>query len=84
MANNVLMRQIILGEVAQPLGGNEVFTVDVSCPPGNSGPVYFKAGAEAESPWLPGEYHKLLRVQLSEITVRGAAGDTVSLVGGTW
>lgn len=84
MANNILMRQLTLGEVAQALGGDEVFTVDVSCPAANTAPVYFKIGAADEMPWQPGAQHNLRRIRLSDITVRGTAGDKVDLVGGTW
>jgi len=84
MANGVVMRQIALSETHQPLGGNEVFTVDVSCPPTNTGPVFFKVGAQAEVPWVVGQWHSLKKVKLSEITVRGNPGDFVLLVGGTW
>jgi len=84
MANGVLMRQIAVTDTHQPLGGNETYTVDVSCPPTNSGPVFFKVGEQPEVPWLPGEWHCLRRVELKDISVRGNAGDFVSLVGGTW
>ena len=84
MANGVVMRQIALTGVLQPLGGNEVFTVDVSCPPTNTGPAFFKVGADPEVMWLPSEWHCLHRVKLSDISVRGNPGDVVSIVGGTW
>jgi hypothetical protein len=84
MANSVLMRQIAVTASLQPLGGNEVFSVDVSCPPTNSGPVFFKVGAEPEAPFIPGEYQNFRRIKLSDITARGNPGDVVSIVGGTW
>jgi hypothetical protein len=84
MANGVLMRQIALTGVHQALGGNEVYTVDVSCPPTNNAPVFFRVGANPEVPFVPGEWHQLKRVKLSDIQVRGNPGDFVSLVGGTW
>lgn len=84
MPNNIIMRQPILTGSAQPLGGNEVFTVDVSCPPGNSGPVYFQTGSSEEIPWVSGEWHRLEHVRLSDIFVRGTPGDRLSIIGGTW
>ena len=84
MANGVFMRQITLTGVHQPLGGNEVYTVDISCPPTNTGPAFFKAGAGSEVGWLPSEWHHCRRIRLSDITVRGTPGDVVSIVGGTW
>jgi hypothetical protein len=84
MANSVFMRQITLTAVHQPLGGNEVYSVDISCPPTNSGPTFFKVGAGAEVRWLASEWHAFRRIKLSDITVRGTPGDVVSIVGGTW
>ena len=46
MPNNIIMRQIVLTGSVQPLGGDEVFTVDVSCPTKNTAPVYFQVGNE--------------------------------------
>ena len=84
MANGILLRLIPVTATFQPLGGNEVFTVDVSCPPTNSGPVYFQTGSLPEVPFLPGEWHHMERIKLKELSVRGTPGDVVSLVGGTW
>ena len=83
MANGILLRLVPVTATFQPLGGNEVFTVDVSCPPTNSGPVYFKVGSD-EIPWCSGEWHRLVRIKLKDVSVRGTPGDVVSLVGGTW
>jgi len=84
MANNVFMKQIAVTATPQPLGDRSVFTVDVSCPPTNSAPVYFRANGGDEVPWIASEWHRLERIRLSEITVRGTPGDVVSIVGGTW
>ena len=84
MANGILLRQIAVTATFQPLGGNEVFTVDVSCPPTNSGPVYFKVGDQPEVPWIASEWHNFVRIKLKDVFVRGTPGDVVSLVGGTW
>jgi hypothetical protein len=84
MPNNLIMRQITLTGAAQSLGGDEVFSVDVSCPPTNTAVVYFKVGSASEIPWQAGQWHNLKRIRLADISVRGAAGDTVILVGGTW
>ncbi len=84
MANNAFMKQIAVAEQSQPLGENAVYTVDVSCPPSNTAPVYVRADGGEEVPWIPGEYHNLRRIRLSEISVRGTPGDVVSIVGGTW
>ena len=44
-----------------------------------------KAGSKlASAPLVPGEWHTLHRVDLAEIQVKGSAGDTVTINGGTW
>ena len=83
--NNVVMRKIDVTGSYQPLASEAlVVTVTISAQPTNSGPVYFKGDDGLDVPWLPGEWHSLVRVNLSEIEVKGTPGDVVSVVGGTW
>lgn len=84
--NNTVMRRILLTDAWQPLTERdvEVVTVDVQAPPANSGPVLFLGDTGDEVPWIPGEYHTLVRVNLADLRVKGTAGDLVTLVGGTW
>ena len=85
--NNVIMRLITLdGGGYKPLVSEPLVagTVVVSCPPANAGPVYFKGDDGSDVPWTPSEWHEFKGVDLNGILVKGAAGDTVTLVGGTW
>jgi len=83
--NNVLMRMVEVTEEYAPLVAERtVVTVTISCPPANAGPVYFKGDDDSDVPWIPGEWHTLVGVNLADIQVKGTAGDTVTLVGGTW
>lgn len=83
--NNVVMRKIVVTAQYQPLAAQElVVTVEVSTPPTNVGPVFFKGDDGSDVPWVPGEYHELKRVNLAGLQVKGTAGDLVTLVGGTW
>ena len=83
--NNVLMRKITIPADYQPLAPERtVVTVTISCPPGNSANVLFKGDDGSDVPWLPGEWHTLVGVNLADIQVKGTVGDTVTLVGGTW
>jgi len=84
--NNVIMRLVTLdGGDYRPLSTVPlVGTFTISCPPANSGNVLFKGDDGSDVPWIPGEWHSVVRVDLSQIQVKGAAGDTVTLVGGTW
>jgi len=87
MANNVIMRALTLGTEFQPLSEKdvEVATIDLSAPPSNTAPVLFLGDDGNEVPWIPGEYHTLVRVNLAEIQVKAQnAGDLVTIVGGTW
>ena len=85
MPNNVVLRTVEVTEEYKPLSPVPlVATVDVSTPPTNAGPVFFKAGESEESWFLPGEYHQFVRIPIHSISVKGTAGDTVTLIGGTW
>jgi len=83
--NNVLMRNVSLSGTYQPLAAAQtVVTVTISCPPSNTGPAYFMGDDDSDVPWLPGEWHTLIGVNLADIQVKGIEGDRITLVGGTW
>jgi len=84
--HNVLMRKVVLTAVYQPLSAKsrEVASVEVSTPPTNTGVVYFRGDDGTDVPWVPGEYHAFLRINLADLQVKGTPGDVVTLVGGTW
>jgi hypothetical protein len=83
--NNVVMRKINVTGSYQPLVTTTlVASVTISALPTNSGPVYFRGDDGLDVPWLPGEWHEFQAVNLAEIRVKGAVGDAVTVVGGTW
>jgi hypothetical protein len=84
--HNVLMRKVVLTAVYQPLSAKsrEVASVEVSTPPTNTAVVYFRGDDGTDVPWVPGEYHAFLRINLADLKVKGTPGDVVTLVGGTW
>jgi hypothetical protein len=84
--NNIVMRKIVVTAVYQPLSAKdvEVVSVEVSTPPGNSGPVNFKGDDGADVPWIAGEFHSFQRVNLADLKVKGTPGDIVTVVGGSW
>ena len=84
--NNVIMCKITLTDEYQSLTDKdlEVASIDISTPPTNAGLVIFQGDDGSEVPWIPGEWHKLLRVNLASILVKGTPGDVVTIVGGTW
>lgn len=83
--NNVVMFRVVLSAEYRPLAERSlVATVDVSAPPGNAGPVFFLGLDGADVPWIAGEWHSLVRVDLSTIRVKGTPGDVVTVIGGTW
>ena len=83
--NNVIMFSVVLSAEYRPLAERPlVATVDVSAPPGNTGPVFFLGLEGAEVRWVAGEWHSLVRVDLSTIRVKGTPGDVVTVIGGTW
>jgi len=83
--NNVLMRKVNVTAGYQPLASAEtVVTVTISCPPTNAAVVYLKGDDGADVPCVPGEWHTLVGVNLSDIQVKGTVGDYVTVVGGSW
>jgi hypothetical protein len=83
--NNFIMRKFTVSASYQPLASSRlVASVTISCPPGNVGNVNFKGDDGTDVPWIPGEWHDFQRINLAEVQVKGTAGDTVTVVGGTW
>jgi len=83
--NNVIMRKITVTAVYQALVASRmVSSVTISTPPSNSGPVYFRGDDGTDVPWIPGEWHKFVAVNLADIKIKGTPGDVVTVVGGTW
>jgi hypothetical protein len=83
--NNFFIRHITLTADFQPLAATRTIgTVDISCPPGNTGDAIFLGDLGQEVPWIAGEWHEFHRVDLSEIKVKGTPGDVVTVIGGTW
>jgi len=83
--NNTIMRTVtVTADYAALASEKTVVSVTISCPPANAGNVIFRGDTGDEVPWVPGEWHTLYRVDLSEIEMKGTVGDTVTVVGGTW
>ena len=83
--NNIIMFRVVLSDEYCPLADRTlVATVDVSAPPTNVGPVSFLGMNGEDVFWTSGEWHCLVRVDLSQIQVKGTPGDLVTVVGGTW
>jgi len=83
--NNVVMRKINITASYQPLATEQtIASVTISTPPDNVADVFFQGDDGSDVPWVPGEWHDLRSVDLSQIRVKGTAGDTVTVVGGTW
>ncbi len=83
--NNIIMRKIVLTAGYQQLSSVPlVASVCISCPPGNAGVTYFKGDDGSDVPWQPSEWHRFVRVNLSDIQAKGTPGDILTLVGGSW
>ncbi len=83
--NNVIMRKINVTGSYQPLSAKRlVASVTISAQPTNSGPVFFRGDDGLDVTWLPGEWHEFRSVDLAEFRVKGAVGDAVTVIGGTW
>jgi hypothetical protein len=84
--NNVVMFKITMNNGTQQVSTTKLIaSVTLSCPPTNTGTVYFKVGATgAEVPFVSGEWHEVKNVDLSTLYVRGNAPDVITVIGGTW
>jgi len=83
--NNTIMLSVTVTAEWQPLSAAKlVCSCTISTPPDNTGDVTFKGDNGSETPWQAGEWHEFRQVDLSRIYVKGTAGDTVTVVGGTW
>ena len=85
MPNNIVMRRVEATEEYRPLSDRPlVMSGEICAPPFNPGPVFFRGDDGSDVPWLPGEFHVLVRCDLAELFVKGPAGAMVSIVGGAW
>jgi len=85
--NNVILRKVVVTDAWQPLSPTSlVGSVTVSTPPTNVGIVLFRTVSETadEVPFVAGEWHDFVSVDLASIEVRGTPGDLVTVIGGTW
>ena len=83
--NNFIMRKITVSGAYLPLSTTRLIaSVTISCPPGNTGTVYFIGDDGLDVPWVPGEWHDFKSIDLAAIQVKGTSGDVVTVVGGTW
>ena len=83
--NGIIQRKINVNTSYSKLVGEAtVASVTISCPPSNVGVVYFRGDDGDEVPWVPGEWHEFRNVDLSQIQIKGTAGDVVTVVGGSW
>lgn len=80
-----LMRSInVTTEYAAIAVINDTTSCTLSCPATNSGVVWFKGDDNSDVPWQPGEWHKFSLVNLASVEIKGAVGDIVTVIGGTW
>ena len=84
MNNTVIRKVVVAAEYAALASKRTVASCDISCPPGNAAVVYFQGDDGSDVPWIPGEWHPFVRVDLSTIKVKGTPGDVVTVNGGTW
>lgn len=83
--NNAILRKITVTGSYQPLANTSLIgSVCISCPPTNTGNVFFLGDDGSDVPWIPGEWHDFQHIDLASVQVKGNVGDAVSVVGGTW
>jgi hypothetical protein len=81
----MIMRRIEIAADYRPLSATSlVGSFEISAVPTNAATVFFQGDDGSDVPWMPGEYHAVYRVDLSRLLVKGAPGDLVTVIGGTW
>jgi len=45
--------------------------------------VNFKGDDGSDVPWVPGQWHEFMNVDLKDFQIKGTPGDVVTIVGGT-
>ena len=85
MPNNLILRVVELTEEFKPLSSQSLIgTVTISAPPSNTGPVFLRAGPGEEAWLVNGECHLLHRIELSSLEAKGAPGNVLTIIGGSW
>ena len=84
--NNIVMRKVVVDTNYKPVTTQsiEVASVEISASPDNAGPVIFQGDDGSEVPFVAGEYHQFVRVNLGDFKLKGIPGDVVTVIGGTW
>ena len=83
--NSTIMRKVTVTAEYQPFSAERlVGSFEISCVPANAGSVFFRGDDGSDVPWVPGEYHVFQRIDLARVFVKGAIGDAVTIIGGTW
>lgn len=83
--NNLIARVIPVTAQYQPLtSARVVATISLTARPSNANPVYLQGDTGQDVPLAAGEWHTFEHINLAEIRIKGTAGDTVTVIGGTW
>ena len=86
MADNIIIKTITLTADWQAISETPlVVSAELSVPPGNAHNVTVRTSTRPadEAVWIPGEYHRFFRIDLSEFQVKGEPGETITVIGET-
>jgi len=83
--HNIIMRTVPVTAEYQPLSAvSLVGSVTISVPPTNVGNTFFRGDDGSDVSWPRASWFEFFSVDLSKIFVKGAPGDVISIIGGTW
>ena len=83
--NNTIMRKITLTASYAALASTKtVASVTISAPLSNAAVAYFEGDTSDDVEIHPGEWFRFESVNLAEMQVKGASGDILTVIGGTW
>jgi len=83
--HNIIIRTVPVTAEYQPLSAvSLVGSVTISVPPTNVGNTFFRGDDGSDVFWPRCSWFDFQRIDLSQIFVKGAPGDVITVIGGTW
>lgn len=82
MSDRPYFREVTISETFSPVEASRtVIECSILAPSTNSSAVIFEAADGSEVPWPAGWTHTFSRIDLSQIRIKGTAGDKLLIVG---
>jgi hypothetical protein len=82
--NKPIVRLVPVTAGYQPMSAKSlVGSFEISALPSNTALIYVLGDDGVDVPWLPGEFHSFVGINLHDLIVKGTPGDALTVIGGT-